>query len=67
LKDSHFYGTTLPTGVNLDPNTVLYWITDKKIVPNLSTLKDRLINEFHNTTGHSDAERTYAVILRSFY
>ncbi len=30
-------------------------------------LKDRIINEFHNTVGHPDVERTYAVILRSFY
>jgi hypothetical protein len=67
LQDSHFNGTTLPAGVTLDPNMGLYWITDKKILPNLSTLKDRLINKFHNTAGHPDVERTYAVILRSSY
>jgi hypothetical protein len=67
LYDSHFNGTTLPAGVTLDPNTRLYWITDKNVVPNSSTLKDRLINEFHNIAGHPDAEITYAIILNSFY
>jgi hypothetical protein len=67
LQDSHFNGTTLPAGVTLDPNTGLYWITDNFFVPNIPTLKDRLITEFYNTTGHPDAERTHAVILRSFY
>jgi hypothetical protein len=67
LQDSHFNGTTLPVGATLDPNTGLYWITDKKFVPNITTLKDRLITEFHNTSGHPDANRTYTVILRSFY
>ena len=31
------------------------------------TLKNKLINEFHDTTGHPDYERTYYVILRNFY
>jgi hypothetical protein len=42
LQDSHFNGTTLPAGVILDPNTGLYWITDKIYVPNISTIKDNL-------------------------
>jgi hypothetical protein len=46
LQDSHFNGTTLPAGVTLDPNTGLYWITDKIFVPNIPTLKYRLITEF---------------------
>ena len=36
LQDSHFNGITLPAGVTLDTNTGLYWITDKKFVPNIS-------------------------------
>ena len=67
LQDSHFNGTTLPAGVTLDTNTGLYWITDKIYVPNISALKNKLITEFHNTAGHPDAVKTYAVILRSFY
>jgi hypothetical protein len=67
LQDSHFNGTTLPAGVTLDPTTGLYWITDKIFDPNIPTLKDRRITEFHNTSGHPDSERTHAVILRSFY
>jgi hypothetical protein len=49
------------------PNTGFYWITDKKFVPNISALKNKLITEFHNTVGHPYAVKTYAVILRSFY
>jgi len=45
----------------------LYWITDKIFVPNISMLKERLINEFHNSAGHPDYERNYSVILRTFY
>ena len=67
LQDSQINGTTLPAGVTLDPNTGLYWITDKNCVPNISILKDRIIIEFHNTAGHPDAKRTNAVIPRSFY
>ncbi len=67
LQDSSFNGTTLPAGVKLDPNNGLYWITDKIYVPNISTLKERLINEFHNSAGHPDYERTYSVILRTCY
>ncbi len=37
LQDSQFNGTTLPAGVTLDPNTGLYWITDKIFVPNIPT------------------------------
>jgi hypothetical protein len=48
LQDSSFNGATLPAGVTLDRNNGLYWITDKICVPNISTLKERLINEFHN-------------------
>ncbi len=33
----------------------------------MSTLKDKLISELHTTAGHPDAERTYAIILRTFY
>jgi hypothetical protein len=66
LQDSHFYGTTLLVGAALDPNTGLYWITDKFWLQKISTLKDRLITEFHNTSGHPDDERTYAFILRTF-
>ena len=46
LQDSYFNGTTLLAGVTLDPNTGLYWITDKIFVPNIPTLKYRLITEF---------------------
>jgi hypothetical protein len=66
-KTPIFNGTTLPAGVYLNPNIGLYWITDKIFVPNILTLKDRLITEFHNIAGHPDSERTHAVILRSFY
>jgi len=67
LQDSSFNAATLPAGVIIDPNNRLYWITDKFFVPNISTLKERLINEFHNTAGHPDYERNYSVILRNFY
>jgi len=66
LQDSHFNGTTIPAGVLLDPITGLYWITYKIYVPYISTLNNKLITKFHNTAGHPDSERTYAVILRSF-
>jgi hypothetical protein len=56
-----------PAGVTLDPNNGLYWITDKIFVTNISTLKKRLINEFHNSAGHPDYERPYSVMLRTFY
>jgi hypothetical protein len=46
LQDSSFNGKNLPAGVTLDPNNGLYGITDKICVPNISTLKERLINEF---------------------
>ena len=67
LQDSAFNSTTLPAGVILDPNSGLYWLTDKIFVSNLLTLKNKLINEFHDTTGHPDYERTYYVVLRAFY
>ena len=67
MQDSHSNGKTIPAGVLLDPNTGLYWITDKIYVPNISTLKDKFITEFLNTVGHPDSERTYAVNLCSFY
>jgi hypothetical protein len=67
LQDPHFKRTTLRAGVIIDPNTELYWITDTIYVPNISTLKDKLITVLHNTAGHPDSERTYAVIFRSFY
>ena len=67
LQDPSFNGATLPAGVcTLDPNNGLYWITNKICVPNISTLKERFINEFHKSTGHSEYERTYSVILRPF-
>jgi hypothetical protein len=67
LLDSSFNGSTLPAGVIHDSNTGLYWLTDKVYVPNIPSLKTRLIEEFHNTAGHPDHERTHSVILRSFY
>jgi hypothetical protein len=67
LQDPSINGTTLPAGVILDPNTGLYWITDKLFVPCISSLKDRLISEFHDSAGHPDAKRTYSAILRTFY
>jgi len=66
LQDSYFNGATFPAGATLDPNNRLYWTTFK-IFPNISTLKEKLINEFHNSAGHPDYERTYSVILRTFY
>jgi hypothetical protein len=56
-----------PAGVTLDSNNELYWITDKICVPNILTLKERLINEFHNSANHPDYEQTYSIILRTFY
>ena len=67
LQDSSFNGATFPAGVTLDPNNGLYWITDKICVSNISALKERLINEFHNSAGHPDYERIYSVILRTLY
>ena len=67
LQDPSFNGTTLPAGVILDPNSGLYWLTDKIFVPNVLTLKTKLIKKFHDTAGHPDYERTYSVILRTFY
>ena len=43
LQDSSFNGTNLPAGVILDPNSRLYWLTDKIFVPNVLTLKTKLI------------------------
>jgi hypothetical protein len=67
LQYTSFNGATLPAGVTLDPKNGLYWITDKTMIPSISTLKERLINEFHNSVGHPDYERTYSVILCTFY
>ncbi len=67
LQDSAFNGTTLPAGVILDPNSGLYWLTDKIFVPKVLTLKTKLIKEFHDIAGHPDYERTYSVILRTVY
>ena len=39
LQDPSFNGTTLPAAVILDPNTGLYWLTDKIFVPNVLTFK----------------------------
>jgi len=36
-------------------------------VPNILALQNRLIEEFHNTVGHSDQERISSVIPRTFY
>jgi hypothetical protein len=54
LQDSSFNGATLPAGVTLEPNKGLYWITDEIFLLHISTLKERLINEFHNHAGHPD-------------
>jgi hypothetical protein len=67
LQNASFNGETLPAGVILNPNNGLYWIPDKIFVPNISILKERLINEFHNSVGHHDYERTRSVILRTFH
>jgi hypothetical protein len=67
LQDPSFNGATVPAGVILDPNNGLYWITDKKNIPIIVILKESLINEFHDTAGHPDYDRTYSVILRTFY
>jgi hypothetical protein len=67
LQDSSFNGSALPAGVICDSDTGLYWLTDKVYVPNIPSLKSKLIEEFHNTAGHPDHERTHSVILRSFY
>jgi len=67
LQDTSFNGATLRVGVTLDHNNELYWITDKIVVPNISILKGRLINEFHNSACHPDYEQTSSVILRTFY
>ena len=47
---------TLLAGVIFDPNTGLYWIADTIYVPNTMALQNRLIEEFHNTTGHLDQD-----------
>jgi hypothetical protein len=62
LQDPCFNGTTLSAGVILDPNNGLYWIDDTIFVQNVSILKERRINEFHDTAGHPDYEHTYSVI-----
>jgi len=58
LQDPHSNETTLLAGVTLDFNTVLHWITDKIFVPNISTLKDRVVTEFYTTAGHPDVENS---------
>ena len=59
-------GITLPPGVQHDPSTGLYWLADKIYVPNVSSIKSRIISEFHATTGHADSTKTAASILRTF-
>jgi len=48
-------------------STRLYWITDKIFVSNISTLKDRLINDLQDNACHLDYERTYWAVLRTFF
>jgi hypothetical protein len=67
LQDSSFNVANPPAGVAFDPNNGIYWITGKIFVPNISTLKERLTNEFQNSVGRPDYELTYSVILRAFY
>jgi hypothetical protein len=62
LHDSSFNGATLLAEVILDPNNGLYWTADKICVPNTSALKERLVNDFYDTAGHPDYERTYFVV-----
>ena len=64
--DKAFQGSSLPPGVHQDPKGI-YWLADKIFVPNVSSIKSRIIEEFHATAGHPDSERTAAAILRSFY
>ena len=67
MQDASFNGITLPVGVIHDPNTGLYWITEKIYVPNVLSLKTKLIEKFHITSGHPNHERMYLAILRTFY
>ena len=65
--DKAFSGATVPPGVKQDPATDLYWLADKIYVPNVSSIKTRIIAEFHATSGHVDSTKTAANILRTFY
>jgi len=67
IRETFFYSNTLPAGVILDPYTGLYWIADKIYIPNTLALQNRLIEDFHNTAGHSDQGRTSSVILLTFH
>ena len=65
--DRAFNGSTVPPGAKYDPATKLYWIADKIYVPNVLSVKNSIISEFHRESGHADSTKTTANILRTFY
>ena len=68
LQDKQFLDpNNPPAGAELDADSGLYWIADKLYVPNVSTIKTRIMEEYHTCTGHADANKTAACIKRSFY
>ncbi len=36
-------------------------------VPNVLAVKNWLVDELHNTASHPEQERSYSVIMRTFY
>ena len=68
LQDKQFLDpNNPPAGAELDAGSGLYWIADKLYVPNVSTIKTRIMEEYHTCTGHADANKTAACSKRSFY
>ena len=67
LSDPAYSEYSAPVGVTHDPDTGLYWKADKLCVPNDATIRNKILREYHNVSGHPDFERTYANIIKSFY
>ena len=64
--DKAFNHISILAGACLDTQG-MYWIADKIYVPHIPKLIEKIIMEFHSTSGHADNQKTSANILRSFY
>ena len=65
--DDNYSGATMPRGVTFDTHDELYYMADKVCIPNDATLREKIMQEYHDAQGHPDARRTQSAIMRTFW
>ena len=66
-QDPTYSGNTMPRGVTYDTNDELYYMADKLCIPNDMSIKNMLMQEYHDTQGHLSHESTLRRIQKMFW